>query len=194
MHLFTKEGFFSPLFSLGNSKENTCVRPPAVNRKDSTGRGGEASSRETEVFCNRSFHRSRGGVGRGKDGICAVASAGAKLLQSVLSQKRFRTGWMDRVLVQGFAYDLSKVYDGGLLQVLMYQPCFTQGCQTHNCFSLTYLFPKTHSPLSNCMASILASELPLHVRSGKEEVTLSPRNPCSPGLPEYLLHRSGALL
>ncbi|XP_059709462.1 ribosyldihydronicotinamide dehydrogenase [quinone]-like isoform X1 [Haemorhous mexicanus] len=25
-------------------------------------------------------------------------------------------GWMDRVLVQGFAYDLSKVYDGGLLQ------------------------------------------------------------------------------
>ncbi|KAM4791050.1 ribosyldihydronicotinamide dehydrogenase [quinone]-like isoform 2-T2 [Cyanocitta cristata] len=25
-------------------------------------------------------------------------------------------GWMDRVLVQGFAYDLSKAYDGGLLQ------------------------------------------------------------------------------
>uniref|UniRef100_A0A8C3Q577 Flavodoxin-like fold domain-containing protein n=1 Tax=Geospiza parvula TaxID=87175 RepID=A0A8C3Q577_GEOPR len=32
-------------------------------------------------------------------------------------------GWMDRVLVQGFAYDLSKVYDGGLLQVCFWN-CF----------------------------------------------------------------------
>uniref|UniRef100_UPI001293E82D ribosyldihydronicotinamide dehydrogenase [quinone]-like n=1 Tax=Lonchura striata TaxID=40157 RepID=UPI001293E82D len=34
-------------------------------------------------------------------------------------------GWMDRVLVQGFAYDLSKVYDNGLLQVCFWN-CFTK--------------------------------------------------------------------
>ncbi|XP_037985160.1 ribosyldihydronicotinamide dehydrogenase [quinone]-like isoform X1 [Motacilla alba alba] len=36
-------------------------------------------------------------------------------------------GWMDRVLVQGFAYDLSKVYDGGLLQDKLSLFSFTTG-------------------------------------------------------------------
>ncbi|NXM40082.1 NQO2 dehydrogenase, partial [Gymnorhina tibicen] len=36
-------------------------------------------------------------------------------------------GWMDRVLVQGFAYDLSKAYDGGLLQDKLSLFSFTTG-------------------------------------------------------------------
>ncbi|XP_027583755.2 ribosyldihydronicotinamide dehydrogenase [quinone]-like [Pipra filicauda] len=36
-------------------------------------------------------------------------------------------GWMDRVLVQGFAYDLSKCYDGGLLQDKLSLFSFTTG-------------------------------------------------------------------
>ncbi|KAM4791048.1 ribosyldihydronicotinamide dehydrogenase [quinone]-like [Cyanocitta cristata] len=36
-------------------------------------------------------------------------------------------GWMDRVLVQGFAYDLSKAYDGGLLQGKLSLFSFTTG-------------------------------------------------------------------
>ncbi|XP_066043390.1 ribosyldihydronicotinamide dehydrogenase [quinone]-like isoform X2 [Chamaea fasciata] len=35
--------------------------------------------------------------------------------------------WMDRVLVQGFAYDLSKAYDGGLLQDKLSLFSFTTG-------------------------------------------------------------------
>uniref|UniRef100_H0YVA4 Ribosyldihydronicotinamide dehydrogenase [quinone] n=1 Tax=Taeniopygia guttata TaxID=59729 RepID=H0YVA4_TAEGU len=36
-------------------------------------------------------------------------------------------GWMDRVLVQGFAYDFSKIYDGGLLQDKLSLFSFTTG-------------------------------------------------------------------
>ncbi|XP_039936318.1 ribosyldihydronicotinamide dehydrogenase [quinone]-like isoform X1 [Hirundo rustica] len=36
-------------------------------------------------------------------------------------------GWMDRVLVQGFAYDLSKAYDAGLLQDKLSLFSFTTG-------------------------------------------------------------------
>uniref|UniRef100_A0A674H341 Ribosyldihydronicotinamide dehydrogenase [quinone] n=1 Tax=Taeniopygia guttata TaxID=59729 RepID=A0A674H341_TAEGU len=36
-------------------------------------------------------------------------------------------GWMDRVLVRGFAYDLSKIYDGGLLQDKLSLFSFTTG-------------------------------------------------------------------
>ncbi|NWV66549.1 NQO2 dehydrogenase, partial [Malurus elegans] len=36
-------------------------------------------------------------------------------------------GWMDRVLVQGFAYDLSKACDGGLLQDKLSLFSFTTG-------------------------------------------------------------------
>ncbi|NXF09022.1 NQO2 dehydrogenase, partial [Smithornis capensis] len=39
-------------------------------------------------------------------------------------------GWMDRVLVQGFAYDLSKSYDGGLLQDKLSLFSFTTGGTT----------------------------------------------------------------
>ncbi|NWU84126.1 NQO2 dehydrogenase, partial [Onychorhynchus coronatus] len=68
-------------------------------------------------------------------------------------------GWMDRVLVQGFAYDLSKSYDGGLLQDKLSLFSFTTGGTKEKYASsgdVRYLlWPMQHGIMHFCGVKVL---------------------------------------
>ncbi|NXF09023.1 NQO2 dehydrogenase, partial [Smithornis capensis] len=89
-------------------------------------------------------------------------------------------GWMDRVLVQGFAYDLSKSYDGGLLQDKLSLLSFTTG-GTKEKYAVRgdvryLLWPMQHGIMHFCGLKVLEPHIcyaPKHASEEKRKEMLS---------------------
>ncbi|NWI85573.1 NQO2 dehydrogenase, partial [Pitta sordida] len=89
-------------------------------------------------------------------------------------------GWMDRVLVQGFAYDLSKSYDGGLLQDKLSLFSITTG-GTKEKYAIRgdiryLLWPMQHGIMHFCGVKVLEPHIcyaPQHVSEEKRKEMLS---------------------